>query len=91
MKKRRDALVERVFTPILRALEARLTAHGGRYFADDRLTVADLKVGLWLRYLRSGLLDHVPTDLIDRVAPALTGYMERVLADPGVTAYYARR
>ena len=44
----------------------RLVAHGGQYFADGRLTVADLKVFVWIRHLTSGQLDHVPVDLPDQ-------------------------
>lgn len=63
---------------------------GGRYFAADRLTVADLKVFVWIRHLKSGVLDHVPADLPDRVAPKLIEHYERVKNDPRVQAYYAK-
>ena len=59
-------------------------------FAADRLSVADLKVFVWIRHLRSGALDHVPTDLPDRVAPKLFEHYERVKNDPRVKAYYAK-
>ena len=55
----------------LTRLQQRLEAHGGRYFAADRLSVADLKVYVFIRHLRSGERDHVPSDLPDRVAPGL--------------------
>jgi len=35
----------------------RLAAHGGRYFAADRLSVADLKVFVWIRHLRKARFD----------------------------------
>jgi Glutathione S-transferase, C-terminal domain len=54
------------------------------------LTVADLKVAMWIRQLRSGTLDYVPTDLPDRVAPKLVEHYERVKNDPGVAAYNAK-
>ena len=54
------------------------------------LTVADLKVFVWIRHLKSGVLDHVPADLPDRVAPKLVEHYERVKNDPRVQAYYAR-
>ena len=41
-------------------LEAR-----GDWFADGRLTVADLKVFVFTRSLASGVLDHIPTDLVE--------------------------
>ena len=64
---------------------------GGEYFADNRLTVADLKVYVQVRSLRAGTLDHVPTDLVDKLAPDLVRHEERVANDPIVTAYYAAR
>ena len=84
----REKLVDGAFTTYLKTLNARLEAAGGEYFADGRLTVADLKVFVWIRGLNSGVLDYVPTDLAARVAPLLVQHMERVAADPGVTAYY---
>ena len=64
---------------------------GGEYFADNRLTVADLKVYMQMRSLRAGTLDHVPIDLVDKLAPGLVQHEERVGNDPIVTAYYAAR
>ncbi len=87
----RQALADGPLTNYLRFLSARLEARGGEWFADDRLTVADLKVFLWVRYLRSGNLDHVPTDLVDRLAPNLVQHFERVAAHEGVKAYYDAR
>jgi glutathione S-transferase len=64
--------------------------HGGRYCAVDRLSVADLKVFVWIRHLKSGVLDHVPANLPDRVAPKLVEHYERVKNDPRIQAYYAK-
>ena len=89
LKAVRQKLADETLTKYLKFLNARLDAAGGKYFADGRLTVADLKVFVWIRGLKSGVLDHVPPDLTDRVAPQLVQHMERVAAQPGVTAYYA--
>ncbi len=89
-KAQRKALVEGPIPFYLTRLQHRLEAHGGRYFAADRLSVADLKVFVWIRYLKSGALDHVPTDLPDRVAPKLLEHYERIKSDPRVKAYYAK-
>lgn len=75
---------------VVLGLQQRLEARGGRYFAADRLSVADLKVFVLMRQLRSGMLDHVPTDLADRIAPKLVEHYERIKNDPGVKAYYAK-
>ena len=72
----------------LERLQARLERSGGKYFADNRITVADLKVFVWLRSLRSGILDHVPTDLPDRFAPLLVEHFECINSHPKIAAYY---
>ena len=89
-KAAREALAEGPIALYLQQLQAILEARGGEYFADGRLTVADLKVMVWVRSLRSGILDYVPTDLPDRLAPKLVAHLDRVLAHPKVAEYYAR-
>lgn len=86
----RLALVNGSMPVYLGWLQSQLLAHGGEYFADNRLTVADLKVLVDVRGLNSGRLDHVPTDLVEKVAPALNAHMRRVAQHPAVVAYYAR-
>ncbi len=66
----------------LRRLQQRLDTHGGRYFAGDRLSVADLKVLVWILHLKSGKLDHVPVDIADRAAPKLVEHCERIKRPP---------
>ena len=39
---------------------------------------SDLKVFVWNRHLKSGVLDHVPANLPDRVAPKLVEHYELV-------------
>jgi glutathione S-transferase len=90
-KAQRERLVAGPLSRSLDRLQRRLVARGGRYFADSRLTVADLKVFVWIRHLRSGQLDHVPVDLPDRVAPRLVEHYERVKEHPAIKAYYAER
>ncbi len=89
-KEARLALVNGSMPVYLRWLQNQLLAHGGEYFADKRLTVADLKVFVDVRGLNSGRLDHVPTDLVQRVAPLLNEHMQRIAATPAVAQYYAR-
>jgi len=89
-KAARIALVNSSMPVYLGWLQKQLLAHGGEYFADNRLTVADLKVFVDVRGLNSGRLDHVPTDLVEKVAPALNAHMQRVAQHPVVLAYYAK-
>lgn len=89
-KARREALADGLISFYLSRLEKRLAERGGKYFADGRLTVADLKVFLWIRHLRSGNLDYIPSNLPDRVAPLLVQHCEAIANHPKVKAYYAR-
>ena len=68
LKEARTALVNGALPLYLGWLQTQLQAHGGDYFADHRLTIADLKVFTFVRGLNSGRLDHVPTDLVEKVA-----------------------
>jgi glutathione S-transferase len=90
-RKAREELADGWMTVFLRGLGELLERGGGQYFADSRLTVADLKVLFQTRWLRSGTLDHVPADIVDRVAPNLVEHQARVEGDPVVKAYYASR
>jgi glutathione S-transferase len=89
-KAARLALVNGPMPVYLAWLQTQLLAHGGEFFADNRLTMADLKVFVDVRGLNSGRLDHVPTDLVERVAPALNAHAQRIANLPGVLAYYAQ-
>jgi glutathione S-transferase len=91
LKAAREELVDGWLSIFVKGLAEILARGGGEYFADNRLTVADLKVFVQVRSLRAGTLDHVPKDLVDKLAPALARHQERVASDPIVAAYYAAR
>ena len=91
LKQAREALVAGVLPKYLRWLELQLESHGGEFLADNRLTIADLKAFVILRWLSSGKLDHVPTDLLDQAAPKLRDYMNRIAGLPAIAGYYADR
>ncbi len=84
LKAARQKLVEGWLPVFLKGLNNRLELAGGTYFADDRLTIADLKVFVWVSGLRKGFLDHVPTDLADRLAPLLVEHQARIADDERV-------
>jgi glutathione S-transferase len=90
-KKAREALAAGSIAHFLRQFEARLKAGGGEWFVENRLTVADLKCYLLVRWLKSGVLDHIPADLVDQHAPLLAKHLERVENHPKIAAYYAAR
>jgi glutathione S-transferase len=89
-KAARLALVNGSMPVYLAWLQAQLLAHGGEFFADNRLTVADLKVFIDVRGLNSGRYDHIPADLVEQVAPALNAHAQRVANTPAVAQYYAQ-
>lgn len=90
-KKAREDLAAGPIPRFLQQLEARLKAGGGEWFVENRLTVADLKCYLLTRWLKSGVIDHVPADIVDRNAPLLAAHLERVHNHPKIAAYYAAR
>ena len=87
----REKLVDGWLSIYLKGLDQLLIRGGGEYFANNQLTVADLRAFVQMRSLCSGILDYVPTDIVQRVAPGLFEHKERINADPRVTAYYATR
>ncbi len=87
LKSAREQLIEPLITYI-KWLGARLTRQGGKYFADNRLTIADLKVIVVVQWLSSGMLDYIPTTLIEESAPELLGHLDRVSNDPQIKSYY---
>ena len=91
LKSAREALAADLLPRYLRWLDSRLEAHGGEYLADRRLTIADLKAFVLLGWLGSGKLDHIPTDLVDTVAPKLASYVARIAAIPAIAAWYEVR
>lgn len=90
-KKVREHLAADALPRHLETLQARLKAAGGEYFADRRLTVADLKVFMLIRWLKSGVLDHIPADIVQQHAPLLMQHLDRMMAHPKIAAYYAAR
>lgn len=87
----REALAAGPIPLYLGRLETMLKERGGKYFAGDRLSVADFKVFLWTRHLQSGQLDHIPTDIVQRLAPALVEHFKRISAVPEIVDYYKKR
>lgn len=89
LKNARDALATGVLPRYLHWLQNQLESHGGEFLADNRLTIADLKAFVMLRWLSSGKLDHIPSDLVETAAPKLKEYMDRIAKLPAIAQYYA--
>lgn len=90
LKAARDAFVAGPLPRYLHWLNEKLTKQGN-YFADGRMTIADLKVYMVTRWLASGQLDHVPADCVQKMAPQLAAHCERMAAEPAVVDYYQHR
>jgi len=89
LKQAREALMNGRLSVFLKGLDGLLTRGGGKYFANQSLTIADLKMATMLKMMRSGNLDHVPADFVDKLTPALAPHQDRVDSDPIVQAYQA--
>lgn len=85
----REKLVSGPITDYLKWTENKLVDQGGQYFADGRLTIADLKVFVWINALCSGHLDHIPVALVEDVAPRLLKHRQMVASVPAIQSYYA--
>jgi glutathione S-transferase len=90
LKTAREALAAGPFATYLSWAEKKLNEQGGEYFVENRLTMADLKVFVWIRGLNSGTLDHISTSLVATVAPNLDAHCQRISQLPEVAAYYAK-
>lgn len=88
LREAREKFVSQVLTRYLCWLEGQLDNHGGRFLVDDRLTIADLKAWCMLRWLGSGQLDHIPTDVVATTVPKLATYAQRIGQCPEVESYY---
>lgn len=89
LKLAREKFVETRLTVFLKGLDELLTRGGGEYFADKQLTIADLKVYVQMKSILSGNLDHVPVDIVEKLAPALKAHYDRVESSSIVKGYYA--
>jgi glutathione S-transferase len=87
----REELVAGRLSTYLRGLDQLLTRGGGEYFADNQLTIADLRAFVQTRSLGAGHLEYIPKDIVQQVAPGLFEHQNRIEADPRVIAYYATR
>jgi glutathione S-transferase len=59
------------------------------FIGGAKLQVADIKLFIMSRWLTSGILDHVPTTVLDH-CPKLLAHREAVAAHPGVQGWLAK-
>ena len=91
LKQAREQLADGWLSTYLKGFDELLTRGGGEFFADGRLTIADLKVFVQVSSVTSGNLEHIPADLVQNLAPSLMEHQQRVKNHPTVAAYYNSR
>ena len=91
LKEARETLMNGRLTVFLKGLEELLARGGGKYFANQQLTIADLKMYVQMKSLSAGNLDHIPAEFAGDLTPSLAQHFERIDKEPKVQAYYASR
>jgi len=87
LQRAREQLVETRLKTFITGFDELLQRGGGEYFANNALTMADLKMFVQISGLTSGNLEHVPTDLVEQLAPALLSHQRRVAESDVIKAY----
>jgi glutathione S-transferase len=62
----------------------------GPFFGGAKIHVVDLKINLAVRWIKSGVLDHIPTTVFDAF-PKLVRIHDAVRDHAGVKAWYAKQ
>jgi prostaglandin-H2 D-isomerase / glutathione transferase len=86
LKRRRSALVEGPITAWARGMEQQIA---GPFVGGATIGVADIKVFVVAGWFKSGVLDHVPADVLAKY-PKLEQLFDSVKAHPKIVAWYAR-
>eukprot|EP00929_Paragymnodinium_shiwhaense_P109344 TRINITY_DN75750_c0_g1_i1.p1 TRINITY_DN75750_c0_g1~~TRINITY_DN75750_c0_g1_i1.p1 ORF type:complete len:221 (+),score=68.47 TRINITY_DN75750_c0_g1_i1:103-765(+) len=85
----RATLMEGDLPKMLGYLENMLKENGTGWFVGDKPTIADCQVLPRLRHLTKGVLDGIPTTILEPY-PELTAFKARMEDLPNVKAYYAK-
>ena len=88
LREAREKLYRGPMTIFIKGFDRILNNKSSEYFADSRLTVADLSMFIWVKSLKSGNLDYIPTDLVPSLAPTLENHYQLVKNSRGVKDYY---
>ncbi|MBI2390440.1 MAG: glutathione S-transferase family protein [Deltaproteobacteria bacterium] len=88
-KKRAREQLAATYLPAWAAYTDRQISDDGPFFAGSAVHVIDVKLLVIVRWFRSGVLDHVPTNVFDG-APKLLRVHDAVDAHPRVRDWYAR-
>lgn len=80
----REEWLEGPLTQHLTWLDKQLQTAGGRYFADHSLTIADLKVMVWIKSLKTGSVDYIPADCVEQRAPRILTHYRAISRHPAL-------
>jgi glutathione S-transferase len=86
LKRRRAELVEGPIRTWAKNMEKQIV---GPFAAGSEISVADIKLFIVTGWLKNGVLDHIPTDVLS-VFPKLEKLHESVKQHPKIVAWYAR-
>jgi glutathione S-transferase len=87
VKKKRAALVEGPISAWGANVEKQII---GPFAAGSQISVADIKLFIVMGWFKSGVLDHVPMDVLSRF-PKLEKLYQSVKEHPKVVEWYARK
>lgn len=89
LKKAREAFTAGPLTTFLKGVD-KILKRAGDYVADSRMTVGDLALFSWVKSLKSGNLDFIPTDTVATVAPEVDRHYQRVRNHKDIAGYYEK-
>ena len=89
LKQARDLFCAGILTDALALYAVRLEASSSSFVIGDTLSIADIKIMGTVQMVLSGMMDHVPTDLVEKTAPTLLAHLKTVSSEPRVAAYLA--
>ncbi len=81
-----ETSLPRYFAPI----EACIAQTEGPFLLGDKISAADIKLAVIVGSLKSGILDHIPTDCVDKY-PAISGVYTAVMENERIKKYYASK
>jgi glutathione S-transferase len=79
----RKVLAEETLPKWLGYLETLRIANEGDFFVGDSMTIADLAIYRVVGWLKGGILDGIPTDIVEAF-PALAAHNQRMEAHPKI-------
>jgi glutathione S-transferase len=91
LKSARDALAAGPVPTFMKGFEHILKRRGPDYFVSNKLSVADIAVFCITKWLKSGVLDHLPKDLVEKTAPAVNAHFTRMKSHDFVKQHFAAR